>query len=45
MITVALAVQEEVFIVLNPSLTKSHGIRAFKFMSKFMFTKVAKMGS
>ena len=45
MITVAWAVQEEVFIVLNPSLTKAHGTRALKFMSKFMFAKVAKMDS
>ena len=45
MITVTWAVQEEVFIVLNPSLTKAHGTRALKFMSKFMFAKVAKMDS
>ena len=45
MITVAWAVQEEVFIVLNPSLTKARGTRALKFMSKFMFAKVAKMDS
>ena len=45
MITVAWAVQEEVFIVLNPSLTKAHGTRALKFMSKFMFAMVAKMDS
>ena len=45
MITVAWAVQEEVFIVLNPSLTKAHGTRALKFMSDFMFTTVAKMDS
>ena len=43
MITVAWAVKEEVFIVLNPSLT--HGTRSLKFMSKFMFAKVAKMDS
>ena len=43
MITVAWAVQEEAFIVLNPSLTKAHGTRSLKFMSKFMFAKVAKM--
>ena len=34
MITVAWAVQEEVFIVLNPSLTKAHGTIALKFMSE-----------
>ena len=45
MITVAWSVQEEVFITLSPSLTKAHGTRALKFMSKFMFAKVAKMGS
>ena len=45
MITVAWAVQEEVFIVLSPILTKEHGTRALKFMSKFMFAKVAKMVS
>ena len=47
-ITVAWAVQEEVFIVLNPSLTKAHGrhgTRALKFMSKFMLAKVAKLDS
>ena len=45
MITVAWAVQEEVFIVLNPSLTKALGTGALKFMSKFMFANVAKMDS
>ena len=45
MISVVWAVQEEVFIVLNSSLTKAHGTRALKFMSKFMFAKVAKMDS
>ena len=46
MTTVAWAVQEKVvFIVLSPSLTKAHGTRALKFMSKFMFVKVAKMDS
>ena len=43
MITVAWTVQEEVFIVLNPSLTKAHGTGAL--MSKFMFVKIAKMDS
>ena len=45
MITVAWAVQEEVFIILNPSLTKAHRTRALKIMSKFMFAKVAKLDS
>ena len=45
MITVAWAVQEEVFIVLNPSLTKAHRVRALKVMSKSMFAKIAKLGS
>ena len=45
MITVVWAVQEEVFIVLNPSLTKAHGTKVLKFMSKFMFAKVAKTDS
>ena len=44
-IAVAWAVQEEVFIVLNPSLTEAYGTRALKFMSKFMFAKVAKLDS
>ena len=33
MITVKWAVQEEVFIVPNPSLRKAHGTGALKFMS------------
>ena len=42
-ITMAWAVQGEVFVVLNPSLTKAHGTKALKFMSEFMFAKVAKL--
>ena len=34
MITMAWAVQEEVFIVLNPSLTKAHRTRAPKLTTK-----------
>ena len=45
MITVAWAVQEEVFIVLNPSLTKAHGTRVPEFTSKFMFAKIAELDS
>ena len=41
----AWAVQEEVFIVLNPSLTKVFRARALKIMSKSMFAKVAKLDS
>ena len=43
MISVVWAAQEEVFIVLNPNLTKARGTRALKFMSEFMFAKVAKL--
>ena len=39
MITVAWAVQEEVFIVLNPNLTKTHRTRAPKLTTKFMHVK------
>ena len=39
MITLAWA-QEELFIVLNPSLTKAHRTRALKVLSKSMFAKV-----
>ena len=45
MITVVWAVQEEVFIVLNPSLTKAHKTSASKIMSQFIFAKVAKLDS
>ena len=41
MITVAWAVQEELFIVPNPSLTKAHRNSTSKVMFKFMFAKVA----
>ena len=45
MTTVAWEVQEEVFIVLNPSLIKAHRTSALKVMSKFMFGKVAELDS
>ena len=45
MITVAWAVQEEVFVVLNPCLAEACRTRAQKFMSEFMFAKVAKLDS
>ena len=45
MITVAWVVQEEVFIDLSPSLMKAYGTRSLKFMSEFMFAKVAKLDS
>ena len=45
MITVAWAVQEEVFILLNPGSTKAHRTSASKIMSKFMFAKVAELDS
>ena len=39
------AVKEVAFIVFSPSMTKAYGTRALKFMSNFMFAKVAKMDS
>ena len=38
--TVALAVQEKVFVVFNFSLAKAHGTTALNIMSKFMFAKI-----
>ena len=41
----AWAVQEEVFIVLDLSLTKAYRARGLKVMSKSTFAKVAKLDS
>ena len=44
MITVTRAVQEKMLVVFSSSLADAHGIRALKFVSKFMFAKVVEMG-
>ena len=45
MVTVTRAVQEKMFIVFRSSLADTRGTGTLKFMSKFMFAKVAELDS